>query len=50
MSPADIARARTAKVRARIVASLGNGGLLSWKSSPHVMWLGWQLTQEAARG
>jgi hypothetical protein len=49
MSPAEIARARTAKVRARTVASLGDGGLLSWKSSPHVMWLGWQL-QEAAHG
>jgi hypothetical protein len=26
-----------------LVASLGDGGLWSWKSSPHVLWLAWAL-------
>jgi hypothetical protein len=33
----------------RLVASLGDGGFLTWRSSPHVMWLAWHLEQGRAR-
>jgi hypothetical protein len=33
-----------------LLASIGDhGGLLSWKSSPHVMWLAERLTLEAGK-
>jgi hypothetical protein len=36
-----LSKARDARWRAQaeLVASLGDGGLWSWRSSPHVLWL-----------
>jgi hypothetical protein len=51
---AFVRRSAERKVRPRtdnlsgpeLVEALGDGGFLTWQSSPHVMWLGWRMKKE----